>query len=165
MVDAPVSASSIWLDCVNEGMECECETPPAPRYWCIRYKYTICCDAKWRWWNDGFGVCGVLLFTHLLLNDFGRILCVLCGVLLLERASKLESCTVVKHAKMQKLQSSVLKCRGFCFFSFFRRQLTAEETSVVNCSRLKISVVNCRGSIFVFYMCATAFCNVSTTIF
>jgi len=51
------------------------------------------------------------------------------------------------------------------FFSFFRRQLTAEGTLVVNCSRFLTSVVNCRRGIFVFYMCFSALSYVSTTIF
>jgi len=48
--------------------------------------------------------------------------------------------------------------------SFFRRQLTAEGTSEVNCSRFLTSVVNCRRGIFVFYMCFSALSYVSTTI-
>jgi len=49
------------------------------------------------------------------------------------------------------MSSSALKCRGFFSF-FFRRQLTAEGTLVVNCSQFLTSVVNCRRDIS-FFIC------------
>jgi len=63
------------------------------------------------------------------------------------------------------MSSSALNAEVYFFLSFFRRQLTAEGTSVVNCNRFLTSVVNCRRGIFVFYMCFSALSYVSTTIF
>jgi len=69
-----------------------------------------------------------------------------------------------QKSKFMFLGSKVLK--EFFFFKL-QRQLTADELiriSAINYHRLIFATVDCRGSIWVIYMCFSVKKNVSTTV-